>query len=37
MEWNILTEGAELFNYIYFADNKKIYIYDDESVSIKCN
>ncbi|MDK9870211.1 prophage endopeptidase tail family protein [Staphylococcus equorum] len=26
-----LTEGAELFNYIYFADNKKIYIYDDES------
>lgn len=26
-----LTEGAELFNYIYFADNKKIYIYDEES------
>ena len=26
-----LTEGAELFNYTYFADNKKIYIYDDES------
>lgn len=26
-----LTDGAELFNYIYFADNKKIYIYDDES------
>src|SRR5699024_1313551 len=26
-----LTEGAELFNYIYFADNKKIYIYDDET------
>lgn len=24
-----LTEGAELFNYIYFADNKKIYIYDE--------
>lgn len=24
-----LTEGAELFDYIYFADNKKIYIYDD--------
>ena len=23
-----LTEGAELFDYIYFADNKKIYIYD---------
>ncbi len=22
-----LTEGAELFDYIYFADNKKIYIY----------
>lgn len=26
-----LTEGAELFNYIYFADNKKIYIYDEKS------
>ena len=26
-----ITEGAELFDYIYFADNKKIYIYDDES------
>ena len=26
-----LTEGAELFNYIYFADNKKIYIYDEET------
>lgn len=26
-----LTDGAELFNYIYFADNKKIYIYDDET------
>lgn len=26
-----LTEGAELFGYIYFADNKKIYIYDEES------
>lgn len=24
-----LTEGAELFDYIYFADNKKIYIYDE--------
>lgn len=22
-----LTEGAEIFNYIYFADNKKIYVY----------
>lgn len=26
-----LTDGAELFNYIYFADNKKIYIYDEET------
>ena len=26
-----LTEGVELFNYIYFADNKKIYIYNDET------
>lgn len=26
-----LTEGAELFNYIYFADNKKIYIYDERT------
>lgn len=26
-----LTEGAELFDYIYFADNKKIYIYDEET------
>lgn len=26
-----LTEGVELFNYIYFADNKKIYIYDEET------
>ena len=26
-----LTEGAELFNYIYFADNKKIHIYDEET------
>ncbi len=26
-----LIEGAELFNYIYFADNKKIYIYDEET------
>ncbi|MCQ3816714.1 prophage endopeptidase tail family protein [Staphylococcus xylosus] len=26
-----LTEGAELFNYVYFADNKKIYIYDEET------
>ena len=26
-----LTEGAELFNYIYFADNKKILIYDEET------
>ena len=26
-----LVEGAELFGYIYFADNKKIYIYDEES------
>src|SRR5699024_9836838 len=25
-----LTEGADLFNYIYFADNKKIYIYKPE-------
>lgn len=24
-----LTEGAELFNYIYFADNKKIYVFDE--------
>ncbi|MDN6251280.1 MAG: phage tail protein [Tetragenococcus koreensis] len=26
-----LSEGAELFDYIYFADNKKILIYDTES------
>jgi len=26
-----LTEGAELFNYIYYADNKVIYIYDESS------
>lgn len=26
-----LVEGAELFGYIYFADNKTIYIYDEES------
>ncbi|ELJ9326579.1 phage tail protein [Staphylococcus pseudintermedius] len=26
-----LTEGAELFNYIYYADNKTIYIYDEAS------
>jgi len=26
-----LTEGAELFDYIYFADNKKIYIYDNNT------
>lgn len=26
-----LTEGAELFNYIYFADNKKIFIYDEST------
>lgn len=26
-----LTEGAELFGYIYFADNKKLFIYDEES------
>src|SRR5699024_6514729 len=26
-----LTEGAELFNYIYYADNKTIYIYDESS------
>lgn len=26
-----LTDGAELFNYIYFADNKKIYIYNDDT------
>ena len=26
-----ITEGAELFNYIYFANNKKIYIYDKET------
>lgn len=25
-----LTEGAELFGYIYFADNKKIYIYSPD-------
>lgn len=25
-----LTEGAELFGYIYFADNKKIYVYVSE-------
>ncbi|EHJ08444.1 prophage endopeptidase tail family protein [Staphylococcus simiae] len=27
----MIVEGADLFNYIYFADNKKIYIYDEES------
>lgn len=26
-----LAEGAELFNYIYFADNKKFYIYDEST------
>lgn len=26
-----LTEGAELFDYIYYADNKKIYIYDEQT------
>lgn len=26
-----LTEGAELFNYIYFANNKTIYIYDEKT------
>lgn len=26
-----LVEGAEIFNYIMFADNKKIYIYDEET------
>ncbi len=26
-----LSEGAELFGYIYYADNKKIYIYDDDT------
>lgn len=26
-----LTEGAELFGYIYYADNKKIYIYDEST------
>lgn len=26
-----LVEGAELFGYIYFADNKKIYIYDENA------
>lgn len=26
-----LTEGAELFDYIYYADNKTIYIYDESS------
>lgn len=26
-----LTEGADLFGYIYFADNKKITVYDEET------
>ncbi|MTV20871.1 prophage endopeptidase tail family protein [Staphylococcus delphini] len=26
-----LSEGAELFGYVYYADNKTIYIYDDAS------
>ncbi|GEQ04574.1 peptidase [Staphylococcus gallinarum] len=26
-----LTEGAELFGYIYYADNKMIYIYDEDT------
>lgn len=26
-----LVEGADLFSYIYFADNKKIYIYDENA------
>ena len=30
-----LVEGAELFGYIYFADNKKIYIYDDKAFYIQ--
>lgn len=29
-----LVEGAELFGYIYYADNKKIYIHDDNSFYI---
>lgn len=30
-----LVEGAELFGYIYYADNKKIYIYDDKTFYIQ--
>lgn len=26
-----VSEGSDLFNYIYFADNKKFYIYDEKS------
>lgn len=26
-----LIEGADLFGYIYYADNKKIYVYDEKS------
>lgn len=26
-----ISEGADLFNYIYFADNKKFYFYDEKS------
>ena len=29
-----LVEGAELFGYIYYADNKKIYIYDEKTFYI---
>lgn len=27
----MITEGAEVFNYIYYADNKKIYFYDEST------
>ena len=30
-----LVEGAELFGYIYFADNKTIYIYNEEDFYIR--
>lgn len=33
----MLTEGADLFGYIYFADNKKITIYDEDSFYERSN
>lgn len=32
-----ITEGAEYFNYIYFADNKKIYFYSPDQFYTRAN